>query len=76
LMYVDMNRDGRRDNRETVARAWRRLGLLGANERFDRAKYVACVWAAAGKLANKRLLTEASLRLDEDEAAKADLPAE
>jgi hypothetical protein len=34
LMYVDMNRDGRRDQRETVTEAWRRLGLAFAEREF------------------------------------------
>lgn len=42
-VFVDMNRNGVWDERETPERAWRRLGLLGANEPFTREKYVACV---------------------------------
>jgi hypothetical protein len=55
---VDMNGDGKRGRRETVTEAWRRLGLLKAEERFDRSRYVACVAAASAKLVAERLLPE------------------
>ncbi len=53
---VDMNGNGARDQRETVEQAWRRLGLLKANETFNRAKYVACVTQAATALAKDGFL--------------------
>lgn len=74
LMYVDMNRDGRRDQRENVATAWRRLGLLGQNEAMTRDKYVACVRTAAEKLREENFLTEASVRAYVEEAGKIELP--
>jgi hypothetical protein len=74
-MYVDMNRDGRRGQRETVTEAWRRLGLLSQNENFGREKYVACVQAAAAKLRAEKFFTDATLRAYVDEANKAELPA-
>ena len=76
LMYVDMNRNGRRDNRETVTQAWRRLGLLTANESFGRAQYVACIEAAAAKLRNERFFTDATVLQYMEEANKAELPQE
>ena len=76
LMYVDMNRDGRRDNRETVTQAWRRLGLLGPKEIFSRDKYMACVGKAAANLRNERFFTESTVREYDDEAGKAQLPGE
>jgi hypothetical protein len=75
LMYVDMNRDGRRDNRETMTQAWRRLGLLAQNEPFDRTKYVACVQAATGTLRKENLLTGETVRQYMEEAEKVPLPA-
>jgi hypothetical protein len=75
LMYVDMNRDGRRDQRETVTEAWRRLGLLSQDENFGREKYLACVQAAAAKLRAEKFFTDATLRAYVDEAGKAELPA-
>src|SRR5262245_1284554 len=43
--FVDMNRNGVWDYRETPAQAWRRLGLLQKNEDLTRDKYVECVSA-------------------------------
>jgi hypothetical protein len=48
--FVDMNRNGVWDYRETATQAWRRLGLLKKNEELTREKYVACVQNAAEKL--------------------------
>jgi hypothetical protein len=76
LMYVDMNKNGRRDNRETVTQAWRRLGLLSQTEAFTRAKYVTCVQQASAKLRGEKFFTDETVRLYADEAAKAELPRE
>lgn len=55
---VDMNGDGKRDRRETVTEAWRRLGLLKPGQSFDRSHYVACVAGAVSKLVGDGLLPE------------------
>jgi Alpha/beta hydrolase domain len=49
-VFVDMNRNGVWDYRETPTQAWRRLGLLQPNESLTREKYVSCVQNAADKL--------------------------
>ena len=49
-VFVDMNRNGVWDYRETPAQAWRRLGLLQKNEELTRGKYVACVQSTADRL--------------------------
>ena len=49
-VFVDMNRNGIWDYRETPTQAWRRLGLLQKNEELTREKYVACVQNAAERL--------------------------
>ena len=54
--FVDMNGNGTRDQRETVEQAWRRLGLLKANESLSRKKYVDCVTHSATALAKDGLL--------------------
>ena len=54
--FVDMNGNGKRDPRESVAQAWTRLGLLKAGERLTHGKYVACVAAAAAKLVDQGFL--------------------
>jgi hypothetical protein len=76
LMYVDMNHNGRRDKRETVTEAWRRLGLLTSTETFDRAKFVACVQDAVANLRKDNLLTQEVARLYAEEASKAELPTQ
>ena len=54
--FVDMNGNDKRDQRESVAQAWTRLGLLKAGERLTHGKYVACVAAATAKLVDQGLL--------------------
>jgi hypothetical protein len=49
-VFVDMNRNGVWDFRETPTQAWRRVGLLQKTEELTRDKYVACVQAAAESL--------------------------
>jgi hypothetical protein len=75
LMYVDMNHNGKRDQRETVTQAWRRLGLLSQNENFGRDKYVSCVQDAATKLRKENLLTADGVRQYVEEAGKTELLA-
>jgi hypothetical protein len=58
---VDMNRNGVRDTRETIAQAWTRLGLLKSGERFDRRRYAACVANAAAALVEQGLLPQGAL---------------
>jgi len=49
-VFVDMNRNGVWDYRETPTQAWRRLGLLKPNEELTRERYAACVQNAADEL--------------------------
>ena len=51
-----MNGNGARDKRETMEHAWKRLGLLKANESLSRDKYVDCVRRTASALAKDGLL--------------------
>jgi hypothetical protein len=48
--FIDMNRNGVWDRRETPSEAWRRLGLLKGGETLTRDKYVACMTGAAEQL--------------------------
>ncbi len=57
-VFVDMNRNGIRDHRETPTEAWRRLGLLQQDEELTREKYAACVRAAADALRNDGFFSE------------------
>ncbi|MBI4482182.1 MAG: hypothetical protein HY652_04750 [Acidobacteria bacterium] len=72
--YVDMNRNGYRDYRETVTEAWRRLGLLKHNETFSREKYVACVRAAVEKLRAENFMTPKVASFYIEHSAKTSLP--
>ncbi len=54
--FVDMNGNGVRDKRETVAQAWIRLGFLKQGQRFNRSKYASCVANAGSKLVDEGFL--------------------
>ena len=75
LQFVDMNQNGRRDLRETVTQAWRRMGLLKPDETFSRSRYVACVESTAAKLQKEKLITESIARLYLKDARTVALPA-
>ena len=74
LQLVDMNGNGRRDKRETVTEAWRRLGLLKPGETFSRAKYAACVQGIVAKLRKESFITESVGNLYVEEARTKELP--
>ena len=57
-MFVDMNRNGVWDYRETPTEAWRRLGLLRKNEKLTREKYITCIEAAAKELQTEGFFAE------------------
>ncbi len=76
LMNVDMNADGKRDRRETVTEAWRRLGLLKQDETFSRAKYESCVQQTAAKLRKERFITAAVAEQYVQAAKTKELPSE
>ena len=56
--FVDMNRNGFRDFRETVTQAWRRLGLLKPAEHLTRARYVECTQSAVARLRKDGFISE------------------
>ena len=69
-VFVDMNRNGVWDERETPEQAWRRLGLLAANESLTR---VSCVQNAARALAADGFLSEATAAWYIEQAKTADV---
>jgi hypothetical protein len=73
VQHVDMNGNGKRDKRETVTQAWRRLGLLKATDTFSADKYVACVEGAIARLQKDRFLTDEGGKLYLEEAQKKDV---
>ena len=75
IQFVDMNQNGRRDQRETMTQAWRRLGLLKANETFSRAKYVECVQGAVETLRKENLITAKGGEQYSEEARAIEFPS-
>jgi hypothetical protein len=72
-VFVDMNRNGVWDFRETPDQAWQRLGLLQKGEPLTREKYAACVRDAAERLRKDGFFSDRTVQLYIDMAAKADL---
>ena len=72
-VFVDMNRNGVWDYRETPTEVWRRLGLLRKDEKLTREKYVACIQAAAKKLQSEGFLSEKTAAWFVDQAKRADI---
>ncbi len=71
--FVDLNRNGVWDFRETPTEAWRRLGLLGAGGALTGEKYVACVQAAAGALAKDGFFSAKTAAAYVEQAKKTEL---
>jgi len=75
-VFVDMNRNGYHDYRESVTEAWQRLDLLKSGEKFSRDKYVNCVKAVAAQLSNDNFITQKVANLYIEHASKARLPSQ
>jgi Alpha/beta hydrolase domain len=72
--FVDMNRNGLWDYRETPTQAWRRLGLLQKTEELTRDKYVACVERAADQLRREGFFSDKTAARYVEQAKTAELP--
>jgi hypothetical protein len=72
-VFVDMNRNGVRDFRESPAAAWQRLGLLPKGEPLTREKYAACVARVAEELRQHGFLSEKTAHWYLQEAKKIDI---
>jgi hypothetical protein len=72
-VFVDMNRNGVWDSRETPTQAWRRLGLLQKHEELTRDKYVACVQRAADQLRKEGFFSDKTAAAYVEQAKTADL---
>jgi hypothetical protein len=57
-VFVDMNRNGVWDFRDTPTMAWRRLGLLQPGEELTSERYVQCIKDAAASLREDGFFTE------------------
>ena len=74
-VFVDMNRNGYRDQRESVTDAWRRLGLLKPGESFSREKYVECLRSSVSKLSREGFISEQAARSYIEQARSAEFPS-
>src|SRR5262245_21354534 len=72
-VFVDMNRNGVWDYRETPTQAWRRLGLLQKTEELTRDRYVACVQRAADDLRKDGFFSDKTAAAYVEQAKTADL---
>lgn len=72
-VFVDMNRNGVWDFRETPTQAWQRLGLLKKGETLTREAYTACVAAAADRLKKDGFFSAKTAQWYLDSAKSADL---
>jgi hypothetical protein len=72
-VFVDMNRNGVWDMRETPTQAWQRLGLLKKGEQVTREKYVECIETAARALVKDGFISDASAKASVEQARTADL---
>lgn len=72
-VFVDMNRNGIRDFRESPTAAWRRLGLLQNGEELTRDRFVSCVQHAAERLRRDGFFSEATARWYAEQANTVDL---
>jgi len=73
-VFVDMNRNGVRDRRETITQAWQRLGLLKPGQKLTQSAYAACVKAASMKLVKEGLLPSKVGDFYVERASKTRLP--
>jgi hypothetical protein len=71
--FIDMNRNGSWDRRESVREAWQRLGLLKPGEAFTREAYVACATAAAERLQQQGFFSAVTARRYGEMAKQADI---
>ena len=74
-VWIDMNRNGVWDYRETPTQAWRRLGLLRPTETLTREKYVACVQSAADALRKEGFVSDKTAEWYASNAKTAELMA-
>ncbi len=74
-VWIDMNRNGVWDYRETPTDAWRRLGLLRPTETLTSEKYVACVQSASDALRKEGFFSDKTVEGYVSRARTAELTA-
>ena len=72
-VFVDMNRNGIWDYRESPAQAWQRLGLLKKGEELTRQAYASCVTRAAEQLQRDGFFAAETVQWYVEHAKTADL---
>jgi hypothetical protein len=72
-VFVDMNRNGVWDYRETPTQAWRRLGLLQGTDDLTRDRYIACVQRAAEQLRKEGFFSDKTAAWYVEQAKTTDL---
>lgn len=72
-VFIDMNRNGVWDFRETPTEAWQRLGVLRKGERLTRARYAACVENAAEQLRREGFFSAQTAAAYVEQARKTEL---
>jgi hypothetical protein len=72
-VFIDMNKNGVWDYRETVSAAWQRLGLLRAGETLTRPAYAACVQKAVGVLRQDGFFSDQIAQAYVEQAKTAEL---
>jgi hypothetical protein len=72
--FADMNRNGFRDYRETVTQAWRRLGLLGPDQTFDKEFYIECIQSQVTDLTDQKFISDEIGRYYLERARSQPLP--
>jgi hypothetical protein len=72
-VYVDMNRNGIWDFRETPTQAWQRLGLLPKGQTLTASAYESCVTGAAEQLRKDGFFTPKTAAWYVEQAKKANL---
>jgi hypothetical protein len=72
-VFVDMNRNGIWDFRETPTAAWRRLGLLAPGEELSRERYVQCIEGAANSLRDDGFFSDATAARYTEQARRQNL---
>lgn len=72
-VFVDMNRNGVWDGRETPTEAWHRLGLLEPGEELTQKRYVQCIEDVATQLGEEGFFSSATVDRYIKEAQRRDL---
>ena len=74
--YVDLNHNGVRDFVENMTEAWRRIGYLKPNEKFNRERYSVCVKNSVDRLIVEKFFKPKTGDLYKEQAKTIQFPSE